>query len=131
MVEQVARGRLKVAAVAALGLATVGATAPASAAGKSTTMQIRVRVVESCQIRIDKHGSVGRCRSAAAHRAIDPIRRSRPSHRSPPSADNLRSAAAADPCPADRVAGQTRLAGNVAQTCSLRHFHVLSTYRAT
>lgn len=53
MVEQVARGRLKVAAVAALGLATVGVTAPANAAGKSTTMQIRVRVVESCQIRID------------------------------------------------------------------------------
>jgi hypothetical protein len=53
MVEQVARGRLKVAAVAALGLATVGASAPANAAGKSTTMQIRVRVVESCQIRID------------------------------------------------------------------------------
>ncbi len=72
MVEQVARGRLKVAAVAALGLATVGATTPAEAAGKSTTMQIRVRVVESCQIRIDN--SLGRpAQVCGAPSTIPPI----------------------------------------------------------
>ena len=53
MVEQVARGRLRVAAAAALGLATVGVAAPALAESRSATLQIRVRVVEACQIRVD------------------------------------------------------------------------------
>ena len=59
MVERVARGRLIVPAAAALELIATGMARPeqAFAAGPETTLQIRVQVVESCQIQVS---SVGR-----------------------------------------------------------------------
>ncbi len=58
MVERVARGRLIVPAAAALGLIATGMARPeqASAAGRETTLQIRVQVVESCQIQVSNTG---------------------------------------------------------------------------
>lgn len=58
MVERVARGRLIMPAAAALGLIATGMARPeqASAAGRETTLQIRVQVVESCQIQVSNVG---------------------------------------------------------------------------
>lgn len=60
MVERVARSRLIVPAAAALGLIATGMARPdqASAASRESTLQIRVQVVESCQIRVSNVGQL-------------------------------------------------------------------------
>lgn len=60
MVERVARGRIMVPAAAALGVLSVGllAAGPAQAAGQDTTLQMRVQVVDACQIRLAPGGTL-------------------------------------------------------------------------
>ncbi len=60
MVERVARGRILVSAAAALGAVSAGlmAPGPAAAADRSATLQIRVQVVEPCQIRVLPGGTL-------------------------------------------------------------------------
>jgi hypothetical protein len=54
MVERVGRGRIIVPAAAALGAVSAGmlAAGPSLAAGRDATLQMRVQVVEACQIRV-------------------------------------------------------------------------------
>ena len=58
MVERVARGRIMVPAAAALTVIAAGMikSEPAHAAGRETTLEIRVQVVEPCRIRIGPSG---------------------------------------------------------------------------
>ncbi len=60
MVERAARGRIMVPAAAALGAVSAGfvAASPVTAASRDTTLQIRVQVVEACQIRLTSGGVV-------------------------------------------------------------------------
>jgi hypothetical protein len=60
MVERVARGRIMVPAAAALGALSAGllAAGPAQAAGQNTTLQMRVQVVDACQIRLAPSGTL-------------------------------------------------------------------------
>ncbi len=60
MVERVARGRITVPAAAALTVMAAGMikAGPADAAGRDTTMQIRVQVVERCRIRLAPSGTL-------------------------------------------------------------------------
>lgn len=60
MVERVGRGRILVPAAAALGAVSAGmlAAAPSLAAGRHDTLQIRVQVVEACQIRVLPGGAL-------------------------------------------------------------------------
>jgi hypothetical protein len=60
MVERVARGSIVAPAAVALGAATLGLMAPLPAVGgQETTLQIRVQVVEACQIRLAPSGQLG------------------------------------------------------------------------
>lgn len=60
MVERVARGRIMVPAAAALGAISAGlvAAGPAQAAGQDTTLQMRVQVVDACQISLAPGGTL-------------------------------------------------------------------------
>lgn len=60
MVERVARGSILAPAAAILGAATIGLLKPVPAtAASETTLQIRVQVVEACQIRLAPGGRLG------------------------------------------------------------------------
>jgi len=60
MVERVARGSILAPAAAAVGAATLGLMAPLPAAGgQAATLEIRVQVVEACQIRLAPSGRLG------------------------------------------------------------------------
>lgn len=59
MVERVARGSILAPAAAAIGVAALGMLKPMPAvAGPATTLQMRVQVVEACQIRLAPGGSL-------------------------------------------------------------------------
>lgn len=89
MVERVARGRLFVPAAAALGLMAVGigGADQVSAASRDTTIQIRVQVVESCQIRVS---NVGRVAQSCGGGGVGASLPSLPALRSLPSLPSLR-----------------------------------------
>lgn len=60
MVERVARGSILAPAAAAIGAAALGMMKPLPAtAGQETTLQMRVQVVEACQIRLAPEGGFG------------------------------------------------------------------------
>ena len=60
MVERVARGRISVPAAAAIGAVSAGLlfAGSAFAAGRDATLQIRVQVVDSCQVRLRPGGGL-------------------------------------------------------------------------
>jgi hypothetical protein len=60
MVERVARGRISVPAAAAIGAVSAGLLVAGSAfaAGRDATLQIRVQVVDSCEVRLNPGGGL-------------------------------------------------------------------------
>jgi hypothetical protein len=60
MVERVARGRISVPAAAAIGAVSAGlfVAGSAFAAGRDATLQIRVQVVDSCEVRLNQGGGL-------------------------------------------------------------------------
>jgi len=88
MVERVARGRLIVPAAAALTLMASGITGPdqALAGTRDTTLQIRVQVVESRQLRVSTIGQLAQSCGGGGVGALLP---SLPSLPSPPSLPSL------------------------------------------
>jgi hypothetical protein len=75
MVERVARGRIMVPAAAALTVMAAGMIkpGPADAAGRDTTMQIRVQVVERCRIRLAPSGTLDQWCGAGGAASQTPV----------------------------------------------------------